>query len=218
MAFTRFMSQRVHFHRAFKPVLCEMLQALWEAVKGYRGEIGRYGQLHPGNTVLNKRNQFSAEMLRRFALLLCVHRVYHSADNREPFFFFFPKNTPPWHIGQRSLLVGNIVDVGERKGGCYWNEQDSEQVFKGRGSVPREPLALAEPEAGVTIKLAELHGLLNSLGTLHLKFGNIPDCQRFLIWYKRLQRNDVAPVWQPMEGFLINFKRSVWALHMGRDI
>lgn len=73
--------------------------------------------------------------------------------------------------------------------------------------------ALAEPETGVTLKLTELYSLLNLLWTLHLKFGNIPDCQRFLIWYKRLQRNRCCPIWQPMEGFLINFKRSVWVLH-----
>lgn len=33
--FTRLMSQRVRFPRVLNPVLCEMLQALWEAVKGY---------------------------------------------------------------------------------------------------------------------------------------------------------------------------------------
>lgn len=98
--------------------------------------------------------------------------------------------------------------------GCYCQELDSKQGFNGRNPVPLNPPVFAEPEIGATLKLTELYSLLNLLWTLHVKFGNISDCQRFLIRYKKLQSNTAAQIWQPREGFLINFKRSAWILGM----
>lgn len=104
-------------------------------------------------------------------------------------------------------MAGNIVGVWAGWGALAKNWTVSRDSMEGVQSPSLSP-ALAEPETGVTLKLTERYSLLNLLQTLHWKFGNISDCQRFFIWYKKLQRNIAAQIWQPTEGFLINFKRS----------
>lgn len=153
-------------------------------------------------------NRFSADMLGRFDMLLCIRnlicRVSQPAHNREP---FCQKHTPDM-LGNILLWLEALWVSGQ---GALLEEQDSKQMLKGMSpSVPRILLNQTQES---------LWGWLNCTAywiysTLHLKFGNIPNCQRFLIWYKRLQRNTAAQIWQPMEAFLINFKRSVWVLRM----
>lgn len=79
-------------------------------------------------------------------------RGVHPAYNREAFCQKHAYGT----LGNTLLWLETLWVLGRGRGGATEKKQDSKQAFKGRGSVPINPLALTEPETGVTVKQTEL--------------------------------------------------------------